>query len=112
MYRTFLWSNMDVEDDFQMIFFHSIFTLFSNFYCKNQRKLNIDNQTVFLSRVFNICEMLKSLHGPGGRGFKRLVQKKHYVVQVSYPEKSRIGSSNKTNFFQIFFWLDTGQQLP
>ena len=30
---------------------------------------------------------------------------KKYVVQVSYPEKSRIGRLNKTNFLQIFFGL-------
>jgi hypothetical protein len=30
---------------------------------------------------------------------------KKYVVQVSYPEKSRIGRLNKTNFLQIFVGL-------
>jgi hypothetical protein len=28
---------------------------------------------------------------------------KKYVVQVSYPEKSRIGRLNKTNFLQKYF---------
>ena len=30
---------------------------------------------------------------------------KKYTVQVSYPEESRIGGSNKTNFLQIFIGL-------